>query len=124
MGILHTAMAVSDLEATKAFYETLGFEHTNDFKRPGDDVRNYFVGTGSDDELQFRYDENREEPIDPSGIDHLAIGVENVDEEVDRIVDETDCPVVTEPTTIDAVDTRVAFIEDPDGYVIELVEQD
>ncbi|MDR9431908.1 MAG: VOC family protein [Natronomonas sp.] len=126
MSVIHTALWVSNLEATKAFYmDTLGFEHQLDFEWPTDaedSVTNYYVGRGNVAELQFRYDPSRMAAIEPSGIDHIAIAVEEVDAEFDRIVEETGCPVVTEPVNISPANNRVAFIEDPDGYVVELVE--
>lgn len=126
MGVIHTAIWVSDLEATKAFYmDGLGFEHQLDFEWPadGDDsVYNLYVGHDNGAEIQFRYDPERTEAIEPTGIDHIALGVDDVDAEFDRIVDETGCPVVSEPATVDPAGTRVAFLEDPDGYVVELVE--
>lgn len=126
MGLIHTAIWVSDLDATKEFYEgTLGFEHQLDFEWPDDEdsVYNYYVGRDDGAAIQFRYDPDRTVPVDPSGIDHIALSVDDVDVEFDRIVEETGCPVVSEPATVEPAGTRVAFIEDPDGYVVELVEQ-
>ncbi|WP_251329821.1 VOC family protein [Haloplanus pelagicus] len=127
MGLIHTAIQVSDLDATRAFYEdALDFEHRLDFEWPADDedaVYNYYVGRGDGAEIQFRYDPGRTDPVEPTGIDHLALDVDDVDAEFDRLVEATDCPVVSEPTTVDPAGTRVAFVEDPDGYVVELVEQ-
>ena len=124
MGMIHTALWSSDLEATKEFYiGTLGFEPTVEFRWPEEDgVQNYYVGRNYGAELQFRYDPDRDEAITPAGIDHIAINVDNVDVEFERITDETNCPVVMEPTVVEPANARVAFVEDPDGYVVELVE--
>lgn len=127
MGLIHTAIWVSNLDAMTEFYEgALGSERQLDFEWPDDDdedsVYNYYVGRDNGAEIQFRYDPDRTEPIDPSGIDHIALSVDDVDAEFDRVVEETGCPVVSEPATVEPAGTRVAFIEDPDGYVVELVE--
>ena len=119
MHIAHTALWVSDLEATKAFYEDgLGLEYHREFTVDG--VGNYYVGTEDGGELQFKY---REEPVevDPSGIDHVALSVEDADATFERVVEETGCEVVLEPTTFEAADRRAAFVADPDGYTVEFV---
>ncbi|MGM0590445.1 MAG: VOC family protein [Halobacteriota archaeon] len=122
MKVLHTALWVSDLDASKEFYiDELGLEHTRDFV--GDDgVTNFYVAGDGGAELQFKYDSDGVETVDPSGVDHISIGVEDADETVDRLVDRTGCRVVVEPQTIDIGEgpIRVAFVEDPDGYVLEL----
>jgi lactoylglutathione lyase len=119
MRFIHTALDVSDLDAMLEFYDTLGLEYHDEFTLDG--VRNVYVGDDDGMEIQFKYDPERDDPVDPSGIDHLAVEVEDVDAEFDRIVGETDCPVVHEPMTVEEADARAAFVEDPDGYVVELV---
>lgn len=120
MEVIHVALWVSDLDQTATFYEdVLGLEYDSQFEKDG--VVNYYVGTDDGAELQFKYDPERTEPIDPSGIDHVALGVDDTDAEFERVMDAANPPVVVEPTDIEAVNRRVAFIEDPDGYVVELV---
>jgi lactoylglutathione lyase len=119
MRLIHTALDVSDVDATLDFYGTLGLEFTHEFTLDG--VRNVYVGGGDGLELQFKYDAERDAPVEPAGVDHVAVEVDDVDAEFDRIVGETDCPVVYEPMTIEEANARAAFVEDPDGYVVELV---
>jgi lactoylglutathione lyase len=124
MGILHTALRVSDLEATVAFYEgELGLAHSWDFEREG--VTNYYVtGEGSDAEIQFVHDPDDDRPVDPSGIDHVAVSVDDVRAEFDRLVEEAGSEPVEGPTHVEAAGATVAFVTDPDGYVVELIEPD
>ena len=121
MDVHHTAVRVSDLEATKGFYEDgLGLKFSKEFTTD-DGVRNYYV-TGDDleTEIQFAHDPNADEEIEPSGIVHLALLVDDVSETLDRVTERTDCEVLRGPITVDAVDARAAFIEDPDGYEVEI----
>ncbi|MFC4541881.1 VOC family protein [Halosolutus amylolyticus] len=120
MDIHHTAIEVSDLDATRAFYEDgIGLEYSYDFHVDG--THNYYVtGADLDTEIQFVHDPDDDAPIDAAGIVHLAILVDDADETFDRVVDRTDCPIVREPTTIEAANARAAFVEDPDGYEVEL----
>lgn len=120
MDVIHTALTVSDLDATTEFYEdVLGLEYDRQFELDG--VVNYYVGGGAGADLQFKYDPESDAEVDPQGIDHVAVSVDDADAEFERIVEATDPPVVTPPTTIEEADARVAFVEDPDGYVVELV---
>ena len=122
MDVIHTALQVSDLERTKEFYEgALGLDYHWDFTHDG--VVNYYVGTDDGAELQFKYDESDNGSIEPAGIDHLALGVADVDSTFERVVEETGCPVVLEPTTFEAADRRAAFVSDPDGYTVEFVQR-
>lgn len=121
MDIIHTAIWVSDVDEAESFFcDALGLTRAWEFDLDG--VRNVYVRGDDGTEIQFRHDSDADGDVTPSGIDHLAVGVEDVDAEFERVVEETGCPVVSEPTTVDAADARVAFVEGPDGYVVEFVE--
>ena len=121
MEVQHTAIRVSNLEETKAFYEDgLGLEYAWDF-HTDEGVHNYYVtGDELDTWIQFVHDPDDDEPVDPSGIVHLALLVEDTDETVERLVERTGCEVLRGPMTIEAADARAAFVEDPDGYEVEI----
>ena len=54
---------------------------------------------------------------------HIAIGVKNIDLICQRLQN-NGCKVTTKPKTMKNSTTVLAFIEDPDGYKIELIERD
>jgi lactoylglutathione lyase len=117
--VIHTAIWVPDLEPALEFYETLGLTESHRFTRDG--IQNVYLG-GEGGEIQFRYDGDRTVSPDRSDLDHIALSVDDVDAEFERVVEATGCPVVDEPTTVEVAGARVAFVEDPNGYVVELVE--
>ncbi|MEY7848811.1 VOC family protein [Natrarchaeobius sp. A-rgal3] len=121
MDVIHAAIWVSDLEDARAFFvDALGLEENWSFTLDG--VENVYVG-GDHGEIQLRYDPDREDPNpDRTGMDHLALSVDDVDATTERVVEETGCDVVNGPLTIDEAGARVSFLEGPDGYVVELVE--
>lgn len=122
MDVEHIAIWVSDLETTKAFYaDSLGLAESREFETDG--VTNLFLAGADGTAIQFKYDPDRSEPIEPGGIDHLAIRIDDIETTFSRVVDETGCPVRSEPKTGYGGGSTVAFIEDPDGYVIELAER-
>jgi lactoylglutathione lyase len=121
MDVIHTAIRVSDLEEARAFFvDALGLEEKWSFTLDG--IENVYVG-GEHGEIQLRYDPDVDVPEgDRERIDHLAVSVDDADAETERMVEETGCEVVDGPVTVEAAEARVAFIEGPDGYVVELVE--
>jgi len=120
--VVHTAIWVSDIQQTKWFYEDiLGLEQTTHFTS-SDGVGNYYVGSSDGAEIQFKYYPDKKADVDPKGIDHIAFETDDVDTEFERIVEESECPIVREPTTVEVAESRVAFINDPDGYTVELVQ--
>ena len=122
MDVIHTALWVSDIERTRDFYvDALGL--TENWSFTGDDgVENVYIG-GENAEFQFKHDPDGGPEIDSGSMAHLAVGVDSTDETFERLLERADPPVETEPTTMDEIGVRVAFVEDPDGYVVELVEE-
>lgn len=112
---------MSDLEAAREFFvDGVGLEEKRSFTLDG--IENVYVG-GDHGEIQLRHAPEQPAPDpDRSDIDHIALSVDDVDAECERIVDQTGCTVVDGPTTVDIADARIVFLEGPDGYVVELVE--
>ncbi|KAB1197519.1 MULTISPECIES: VOC family protein [Haloferax] len=123
MGLIHTALVVSDLDSTLDFYAELGLEKTNEFELGG--VRNVYIGSDDTDmELQLKYDPTSADRVDPSGIDHVAIEVSDVDRVFEELLEAEHPDVVKPPQYIEEASATAAFVKDPDGYVVELVEFD
>jgi len=120
MDVLHTAVWVDDIEAQLSFYcDGLDLERTREFELDG--VTNTFVGGESDTEIQFKHDGTERNP-GPAGIDHIAVGVDDVDETIDTLVDAYGGELVKEARTLSDKGVRIAFVADPEGYVVEFVE--
>lgn len=124
MEVIHTALWCSSIDETTAFYtEGVGLDHHWDFTAD-DGVENHYFGADSGAEIQFKYDPDGADVPTPAGYDHIALGVDDTDAAFDRITRATGCPVLREPETLDLPvgDVRIAFLEDPDGYAVELVQ--
>ncbi|MFP8952230.1 VOC family protein [Natrialbaceae archaeon A-arb3/5] len=121
MDVIHTAIWVSNLEDAREFFvEGLGLEETRSFTFDG--TENVYVG-GEHGEIQLRYDPDRDAPDpDRAAFDHVAVSVEDVDAEAERVVEATGCEIVEGPITVETAGARVAFLDGPEGYVVELVE--
>ena len=123
MDVIHAAVWVSDVERTLEFYvDALGLQKTTEFVS-GDDARNVYVSGDGDAEVQFKHKPGHDlGEAATERFDHIALEVDDVDAEVDRLVAETDTELRRGPLDSSGAGARVAFVTDPDGYVIELVE--
>jgi len=118
MDILHTCMNVSDADELADWYvEELGFERSWEFT--SGDTRNVYVADDSGVEIQLSDTEGDDEFEAGTAWDHLAVGVESVDETFAAIDHHG---VVQEPGDQPAAGARTAFVKDPDGHVVELIE--
>lgn len=121
MTLWHTALHVSDIDASTEFYcDLAGYEVVREFE--GDDgTVNRFVGdpdSGERDNAALQLSP-LDAPIETGNFNHVALEVEDVDAAVAGV----DEALVNEgPETITEFGLRAAFIEDPDGYGIELIE--
>jgi lactoylglutathione lyase len=121
MDVLHTAIWVTDLETQAAFYEdVLDLEYSREFDLDG--VTNYFMTGESDAEVQFKYDADADVDPDPGTVDHLAFATDDVDGTVETAVEEWGSDIVNGPLNLDHADARIAFVTDPEGYTVELIE--
>ncbi|WP_247004286.1 VOC family protein [Halosolutus gelatinilyticus] len=121
MTLLHTAIRVSDVESNVAFYDELvGFEVVRSFETD-DGTRNVFLGhpdPSAADDAALQLVES-DEPVETGDFEHVALAVADVDSTVDDLDDRR---IIDGPMTLDEVGVRVAFIEGPDGWEIELIE--
>jgi len=117
MDVLHTAIEVSDLDETRAFYEDLlGLDRSRQYELNG--VTNYYVTGAGPGELQFRV---VDDAPDPAGIEHIAVAAADVDTTVEDAADRG-VPVQQEPRTLERVNRRLAILTDPDGYTVHVIE--
>ncbi|WP_313695844.1 VOC family protein [Halorarum halobium] len=118
MGFLHVCLNVADADAAADWYvENLGFGYSWEFESGG--TRNVYVADEDGVELQLSDTEGEDEFHEGTGVDHFAVGVDDVDEAFAAIDDHG---VVEEPGDNNAAGARTAFLKDPDGHVVELVE--
>ncbi|MEF8907383.1 MAG: VOC family protein [Haloarculaceae archaeon] len=117
---IHMCLNVSDADRLADWYvENLGFEHSWEFTTADGTGRNVYVADGDGFELQLSGTEGETEFEQGTAWDHVAVGVEDVDAAFEAIDHHG---VVKEPGDQPEAGARTAFVEDPDGHVVELVE--
>jgi lactoylglutathione lyase len=126
MRILHTMLRVADLEASLAFYTTvLGMKLLRRRDYEGGRFTLAFVGYGSEDdtavlELTHNWDTKSYTLGDAYG--HIALGTEDIVGTCDKIR-AAGGKIVREPGPMKHGTSVIAFVEDPNGYKIELIER-
>ena len=127
MRILHTMLRVRDLERSLGFYtDVLGMRLLRRKDYPGGRFTLAFVGYGAESdtaviELTHNWDTNEYDMGNAFG--HIAIGVDNVYTACEEIK-KCGGNVVREAGPMKNGTTVIAFVEDPDGYKIELIGRD
>jgi lactoylglutathione lyase len=122
---LHTMYRITDPDRSRAFYEALGFTSAGDFDivRDGElEATNYFFSIGDQKsvlELTFNHD-GRTYDLG-SGYGHIAIGVDDLDGTLLRLKEQGIEPE-RPPYSVREGGSRLCFVQDPDGYRIELIE--
>ena len=126
MRLLHTMLRVRDLDRSLHFYcELLGMKLLRRKDYPGGAFTLAFVGYGDESatavlELTHNWDGRDYELGTAFG--HVAIGVDRIRELCDSLRAQG-VKVVREPGPMQHGTTVIAFLEDPDGYKIELIER-
>ena len=129
MRILHTMLRVGDLDKSIDFYvNRLGMSLLRRKDYPHGKFTLAFVGYGSEKEnsvieLTYNWDKKSDDYVLGDKYGHIATGVKNIDLICQRL-ENNGCKVTTKPKTMKNSTTVLAFIEDPDGYKIELIERD
>lgn len=126
MRMLHTMLRVGDLDRSIEFYtQVLGMQllRRNDY--PDGEFTLAFLGYGPEEthtvlELTYNWGVSEYDLGDAYG--HIALGVEDIYKACDEIR-AAGGEVVREPGPMKHGKTVIAFIKDPDGYKVELIER-
>ncbi|MFN9532478.1 MAG: lactoylglutathione lyase [Cyanobacteriota bacterium] len=125
MRLLHTMLRVGDLERSLEFYtEVLGMRLLRRKDYPGVRFTLAFVGYGEESEntvLELTHNWDTEAYEIGEGYGHIAIGVEDITGTCQAIA-EKGGRVVRPPGPMQHGSTVIAFVEDPDGYRVELIQ--
>ncbi|WP_448563231.1 lactoylglutathione lyase [Trichothermofontia sp.] len=125
MRLLHTMLRVGNLEKSLQFYcEVLGMKLLRRQDYPGGEFTLAFVGYGDEAnhtvlELTYNWGVDHYNLGDAYG--HIAIGVEDIYATCDEIRAKGG-QVVREPGPMKHGSTVIAFVTDPDGYKVELIQ--
>lgn len=126
MKILHTMLRVGNLQRSVDFYtQVLGMQVLRTTDRPDQKYSLAFVGYGPEDSqavLELTYNYGVEQYDLGSAYGHVAIQVDDAYKACEAI--QAAGGKVTRPAgPVKGGSTVIAFVEDPDGYKIELIQK-
>ena len=126
--MLHTMLRVRDLDKSIDFYtKFLGMTLLRKREVPEAKYTNVFVGYGPEDthavlELTYNWEQDEDYEIG-TAYGHIALGVRGIYDICDKLEAAGD-NIPRKPGPVKHGTTHIAFIEDPDGYKIEIVDLD
>lgn len=125
--LLHTMIRVLDLDKSIDFYTRhLGMKVLRRTDYPEGKFTNVFVGYGDEADntvLELTHNWDQELPYDQgSAFGHLAVAVPDIYAACEQMEREG-VKIPRPPGPMKHGTTVIAFIEDPDGYKIELIEK-
>ncbi|WP_151995855.1 lactoylglutathione lyase [Buttiauxella massiliensis] len=125
MRLLHTMLRVGDLQRSIEFYtKVLGMTLLRTSENPDNKYSLAFVGYGPETEeavIELTYNWGTDSYDLGNAYGHIALSVDDAAEACERIR-KNGGNVTREAGPVKGGSTVIAFVEDPDGYKIELIE--
>ncbi|WP_424100133.1 lactoylglutathione lyase [Moorena producens] len=126
MRMLHTMLRVGNLEESIKFYcDVLGMKLLRQKDYPGGKFTLAFVGYGDESDntvIELTYNWGVDQYNIGDAFGHIALGVDDIYQTCDQIKS-LGGKVVREPGPMKHGSTVIAFVEDPSGYKIELIQR-
>jgi lactoylglutathione lyase len=126
MRLLHTMLRVGDLQKSIDFYtKAMGMQLLRKTHRPEQNYDLAFVGYGTNPEhaeIELTYNYGVSSYDLGTAYGHIAIGVPDVVATCAQI-EQAGGTITRAPGPVKGGATMIAFVQDPDGYKIELIER-
>jgi lactoylglutathione lyase len=123
---LHTMYRITDPDRSRAFYEALGLEFRRDMDivRGGEkEATNYFFGVpGQEEELELTLNHDGRTYDLGTGYGHIALSVDDLADTLRQLAEQGIEPE-REPYRVREGGSLLCFVNDPDGYRIELIDR-
>jgi lactoylglutathione lyase len=123
MKIAHASITVKNMDQSIDFYtKTLGLKLKDREEIPENEAEIAFVtGDGQELELELTYWRNKKDWTDGDQLDHIAFIVPDVTKTVQELRAKG-VEIAKEPYSLQGSKSKIAFIKDPNGIWLELIE--
>jgi lactoylglutathione lyase len=120
--LAHTCYRITDIDRSVAFYTALGFEELR--RMPiREEAVNVFMGLPGDGaRLELTYNFGVDSYELGTGYGHIAVTVDDLEGTLARLAEQSIEPE-RPPYSVREGGSRLCFVQDPDGYRIELIER-
>ena len=126
MRLLHTMLRVKDLDASLAFYTgALGMRLLRKTDYPSGEFTLAFVGYGEESDtavIELTHNWGKSDYVLGDAFGHIAIGVTDIYATCEKLRAEG-VKITREPGPMKHGSTVIAFVEDPNGYKVELIQR-
>jgi lactoylglutathione lyase len=120
--LLHTCYRITDVDRSVAFYTALGFEERRRMPIREEAINVFMCLPGDGDRLELTYNFGVESYDVGTGYGHIAISVADMEETLARLAEQGIEPERA-PYRVREGGSLIAFVRDPDGYRIELIDR-
>jgi len=121
--IMHTCLNVMDLERSIAFYQdVLGLKLTRRFEVKENNAEIAFLEDTDKNAIELTHWRDKKQLVEGDNFDHIALGAKQLKEAIERLRGQG-VTIAMEPFTLKGGTHQIAFIKDPDGNWLELVEE-
>ena len=122
MKILHTCLNVVDMDRSVGFYTgQLGLRLTSRREVKQNNAEIAFLNDESDSAIELTHWRDKKTLTEGDNFDHIAFAVEYLAAEIERFK-ARDVAIAMEPFSLQGSSTKIAFIKDPDGNWLELIQ--
>ena len=122
MRILHTCLNVSNMDRSIEFYTKhvgLQFVSRREVKQNNAEIA--FLEDKDGGAIELTQWRDKKELKEGDNFDHIAFGVNNIDSTIQDLRGEG-VTIAMEPFSLQGSTSKIAFIKDPDGNWLELIE--
>ena len=124
MRILHTSITVKNMEEAIRFYRyVMGLELQSRREIPENKAEIAFLtDRESDAQIELTYWKEKKDWNEGDELDHIAFAVPDMDEAIKRLRKQK-VEIAMEPYSLKGSPTKIAFIKDPNGIWLEIIER-
>ena len=123
MKLLHTSITVKNMDETISFYrDKLGFELLSRREIPENKAEIAFLGDRqTEHKLELTWWKEKKDWTTGDELDHIALEVHDLVETIEKLR-KAGVTIAKEPYSVSGSKSKIAFIKDPNGIWIELIE--
>lgn len=122
MKILHTCLNVADLNRSINFYtRELGLTFVSRREVRQNNAEIAFLKDNESGALELTYWRGKGKPVEGENFDHIAFETQHIDAAISELRSHG-VAIAMEPFSLQGSSSKIAFIKDPDGNWLELIE--